>query len=1191
MSAEFWAILGVGVSLGLLLYQFTGGLRGEINGLRGEIRDIRGEVGGLRGEMSEFRGEIADLREPWRDWKACSRATCAAIPKRRPAARKRQQRGRMMSGSTSRALIGCMTFVSLVSALSGCGGVGTGNVGLPVQSDDVVPLHLSLVPSPGSEPTAGEAGAQPRHAGQNGNEPGLPGIPAMPTDTTTNRTALQTASSAGPSESSPLSGNTESEKGPAPELPASSGTVILTGTSPASRHLAELPRNNPEAADLLDHWGHRRSDKLTKGLDLSDPVSGGDTAYLRTLRTAAQGGGGAVIPDLRDSDEVEVLGARRGVTYGRWAAGSADTLSIEFDVSRVRQEIRDDSEFGATLERAGKAWSSRIADTWTTWERSAGELKGWLAGSQSSTEVRVGEDGETSTGLEIHVTVENLPAAAGTGGPGFRQPGESWEPHFGRLAIDEEHLRGAGEAALFSTVAHEIGHVLGSWMGDIAGHDTDTDTAAGTWSGPHVVAEHGGPAPFQDISVKHARLGTEPDPLESPYDFAHSGVCISLMAYCNDDKALPAFLPHAIDFAFLADLGLTIAEETDRPETYGLAGWTDYTGFTLSLSRELEIGLADPQPHYDGPVNRWQKLDVVDLLQVEVGVFGHRTISTLGANLTGSARYAGGLIGAALDRPGLPPVTGDASLALDLGTLDGTASFTSLLVYPDGIPETFAGGTLYYPFGLSNNAVVGNGAGLTLQADFYGPGHKEVAGLIHDPRAGLLGSFGVTTDDRSTREDVIATADYLSGQVYRRGSATEADNGWYSYQCETNSACESRHYESNGWTDWMATTREQVLAATAAWAWRDTSLPVRDRGFVRIARLTSSATDSGQGRYAMDAYAATMTHAAFGVGFERYATDWAGSDGTPPGFGNRWVGFQGSLANSLPGGVARWSGPMLGYQAAHNARDNPFVEGLATVKFSLSDNQVDVLISEVMSLDEQRTVADFGYMELPAETDGTFGGFRSGSIEGGFFGPSQEEAAGWFYHNPTHIAGSFGAQRLPDAVTLGESGSFRLLAGSDGSGFYAYDDWGFWATQLKEHVFGAFIEQRTETSGSTISYYSPSGRIDGTTSGSNPIPGTAVWSGKVRAFDTQSEADWEPVGGNARLEVDFGNATVDVDFTDFEAGHGDMSWESLGLQDGTFSHTQGGATIEGAFYGSDHQGAAGKFDRDHLQGVFGAVRN
>ena len=274
-----------------------------------------------------------------------------------------------------------------------------------------------------------------------------------------------------------------------------------------------------------------------------------------------------------------------------------------------------------------------------------------------------------------------------------------------------------------------------------------------------------------------------------------------------------------------------------------------------------------------------------------------------------------------------------------------------------------------------------------------------------------MGSFGATTDDRPTREDLIAAANYMTGQVYWRGSAAEADYGWHDYRCETTSACESSHWESGSWTEWTATTREQVLAATAAWAWRDTSQLVKDLGFVRITRQTSSVTDGGRGRYAVDAYAATLSHAAFGIGFEHYTTEWAGSDGTPPGSGNRWHGFQGSLADSLPDGIARWSGPMLGYQDAHDAGDNPFVEGLATVEFSLPDSQVDVLISEVMSLDQQRVIADFSYQDLPAVTDGTFEGFVSGPIRGGFFGPSQEEAAGWFYHNPTHIAGSFGARR------------------------------------------------------------------------------------------------------------------------------------------------------------------------------------
>ena len=381
---------------------------------------------------------------------------------------------------------------------------------------------------------------------------------------------------------------------------------------------------------------------------------------------------------------------------------------------------------------------------------------------------------------------------------------------------------------------------------------------------------------------------------------SHSGVCVSLMSYCNVLRwpRYQQFLPHAIDFAFLSDLGVTVTEETDRPETYGLAGWTDYAAFTLSLSRDLQIALADPQPHYDGAANPWQKLDVVDLLQVGVDVFGHRTTATHAANLTGAARYAGGLIGAALDRTGLPPVTGDASLALDLGTLDGTASFTSLRVYPDPdeLPETFAAGTLHYPFGLSGNAIVGTGAGLTLEADFYGPGHAEVAGVLHDPRAGLLASFGATTDDRASREDVIAAADYMAGTAYRRGSAEPTDDGWYRYRCETDAACESRHGTSDGWTDWTATTRELVLGATAGWDWRDTSRPDTDRGFVRIARQTASTTDGGRGRYAADGYTATLdTRCVRGriralhgrVGGPEWHTSRLS--------GIEWAGFQGSL--------------------------------------------------------------------------------------------------------------------------------------------------------------------------------------------------------------------------------------------------------------------------------------------------------
>ena len=1103
----------------------------------------------------------------------------------------------MICLSDAKRVTACSAFAILVSVLSGCGAGGGAAFQLFPPGNGTLPS--SGVSSPPSEPRLPvSVTAAPDGSTVHGDEPGSRGAlaaatgtpaTAAPTTPTPRRRSMAHAGAA--------PGGIAADASAAPEESSAATTATPAGTMAGSRRLAEWPRNNPQAADLLDHWGGRQSDRIKEALSLAALDAEANAADLQALRTAAQADDEALAPDLHDSDEVQVLGTGRDVTYGRWAGGYGDTLSIEFNLSRAAPEMRDNPVFRAMLERAGKAWSRRIADTWTPWERSAGEVKGWLAGSKSAIQVRVEAGGETSTGLEIYVTLGNLPG--NTAGQATQNTvhslGNAWQPHFGSIEIDSEHFREAGEAELSATLAHEIGHVLGAWMGGTVAdrYVSYTDTAAGTWSGPNVVAVHGGPAPFQDASDPLAWVDGERDPDASQFDLGHSGVCASLLSYCRQNAALPAFLPQPIDFAFLADLGMTATEETDRPETYGLAGWTEYAAFTLSLSRELEIALADPQPHYDGAVNPWHKLEVTDLLQAAVDAFGYRSTGTLSssmqaAGVSGTARYAGGLIGAALDLEGLPSVTGNASLSLDLNALDGTASFTSLLVYPDGLAQTFADGALHYPFGLSDNAIVGSGTDSTLQADFYGPGHEDVAGVLHDPNVGLLASFGATTDDRPSREDVVAAADYLAGMAYQRGSANSADDGWYRYRCETDVACESRHAApSADWTDWTGTTRDAVLGATAGWEARNVARPDTGRGFVRIARQTSADTDGGRGRHVVDGYTGTLEKGAFGAGFEQYTDEWTDENGTSPGSGNQWAGFQGTLSGSLPGGLARWSGPMLGFQSGQDAGANPFVEGLATVKFSLSDNLVDVLFTEVASRDDPRTVPDFGFEDLQAEADGTFGGFQSGSIEGAFLGSTHEEAAGWFQHNLTHVIGSFGAQRLPDTVTLEESGAARLL----NAGFYAFEDWGFWGIQFHEEVFRAFIEQRTETAGGTTTYYSPSGRIEGTLSGSNPVSGTAVWTGEVRAYDTQSDGDWAPISGNARLAVDFDDSTVDVDLTAFEGGHGDMSWRSLQLRSGSFRHSQGQATIEGAFYGATHQGAAGKFNRDSLRGVFGAVRN
>ena len=109
---------------------------------------------------------------------------------------------------------------------------------------------------------------------------------------------------------------------------------IVPGTQPRDFGLSEQPRANPMAADLLDHWGHRRVQGIVEGLSLATAEQAADAADLEGLITAAHTAGTmTVVPDLQDDDDVRILGSRHGITYGRWTGGPADTLSIEFDLS------------------------------------------------------------------------------------------------------------------------------------------------------------------------------------------------------------------------------------------------------------------------------------------------------------------------------------------------------------------------------------------------------------------------------------------------------------------------------------------------------------------------------------------------------------------------------------------------------------------------------------------------------------------------------------------------------------------------------------------------------------------------------------------------------------------------------------------------------------------------------------------
>ena len=148
---------------------------------------------------------------------------------------------------------------------------------------------------------------------------------------------------------------------------------------------------------------------------------------------------------------------------------------------------------------------------------------------------------------------------------------------------------------------------------------------------------------------------------------------------------------------------------------------------------------------------------------------------------------------------------------------------------------------------------------------------------------------------------------------------------------------------------------------------------------------------------------------------------------------------------------------------------------------------------------------------------------------------------------------------------------------------YSFNNWGLWAKVGSATLFRVDIREGT---------FGPTLHITGTQSGSNPVSGSAVWTGGVRAYDAHPDTYGMPVTGTARLEVDFSAATMDVDFTGFSGGHPNLSWDGLRISsNGRFYYGSGvGNEIFGAFYGAEHQGVAGKFQSPRLDGVFGATR-
>ena len=271
----------------------------------------------------------------------------------------------------------------------------------------------------------------------------------------------------------------------------------------------------------------------------------------------------------------------------------------------------------------------------------------------------------------------------------------------------------------------------------LPGYESLIDERAGTFNGQAAVeANNGVPVPFQWLDGN--RQSVAPGTPGSSIDRSHPGPCNAVMSYCRG--AYHLYGPTELDFGFLADIGYEVLDAgiEDVPEVYGLGAWGRYSAWGAGVERTIR---------YDEEIaGNIKHVTVFDSLRAGADAFGVAPAGSFSdghaSAMPGHATWSGSLIGVDLGSPGLPPVFGDAELSVALTSLDGTARFENLVVFVDGETGAFRAPDLEYAIGVTGNSFADSDN--RIRGSFFGPGHEEAAGVLHDPAPGvnLLAGFG-----------------------------------------------------------------------------------------------------------------------------------------------------------------------------------------------------------------------------------------------------------------------------------------------------------------------------------------------------------------------------------------------------------------------------------------------------------------
>ena len=285
----------------------------------------------------------------------------------------------MLLRAIARTLLTGAMLICVVPALSGC--VGNGGAGPELTLAGLDSLQTREAPSPflGDSTLATGATADPAALLEQGILSSGPGG-STSTNATPSRHQRALQTSLATRQSGAVADTDTSGDGATDEIPLPTGSVVAPGSEQGSLPQAEHLRENWEAADLLDYWGHRRIQSIVEGLSLSTAAPQADGADLKRLRVAAQTREGEIVRPRsscrrRRSDPRLPPWRHLRAVDGRSGRHPVDRLRPP----RAGSVMRGDPAFRSTLERAGKAWSRRIADTWVSWDQAPGESPGLVS--------------------------------------------------------------------------------------------------------------------------------------------------------------------------------------------------------------------------------------------------------------------------------------------------------------------------------------------------------------------------------------------------------------------------------------------------------------------------------------------------------------------------------------------------------------------------------------------------------------------------------------------------------------------------------------------------------------------------------------------------------------------------------------------------------------------------------------------